>query len=431
MSRPAAPSYVVGSFSTDANFPAGPDPWSATPTKVAPPSPAGGFVPGSAAASEYVNYELNQAFVTDAAARAYQQTLLDFTGQIQGLSWTSSALSASNKRTYSRPVFDSVTNRWIISGQDATPTPGAFVCYDGRGWRATGGWVGDPSRTPFCMAVNPTTGLAVAISSQGDKSWALPAGSETWNASVSTAVTGQIFGGNCCHWFPAALSGAGACVAIGGVSGVVKMIRGTGLAAWTDISLSVPAGLSGKITWECAANPTIFVAFTPDTLNQQTYMTSSDGSTFTLRTLAAGIVGASDAVEDVHYNAAEGIFMLAVGSTTGGKIYTSPDALTWTLKATLPTGYVPTDLAACGSLWALSVQRDIAGAVPRFTVILSTDQGATWRYTDGAMSVGSLSVGTQIRSSGGLSSNGRGFVLSDSISLLHTAACAGLPAVIS
>jgi hypothetical protein len=148
MGRPAnptltAPSYTPRTFATDANYPAGADPWSGNPTKVEPASPAEGFVPETGASAEEMNKLLNDAYTTQADAKSAHvttvsevgtslQNLIDYLAQGPTLNFDAPAAGGlAGSRTIE---FIPATLQWIAFGPTTSGTVTAIRTRDRRTW---------------------------------------------------------------------------------------------------------------------------------------------------------------------------------------------------------------------------------------------------------------------------------------------------------
>lgn len=366
--------YVIPDWATGVNYPAGSDPWSGQPTKVAPPSVLNGFVPNTLAPAEYMNYELNKAFVTDGSAKAAINALADAVGQGEVLTFVPAGFTSCFKVAY-----DVVDNRWLVSGNiGGSDLP--FQSYNGGGlWFPMAAWPGIAILSKPILGSNPA-GMVVGIDGTGGHGYSLPAGSNTWSVWTVPAVANTF---REVTW----LASGSTFIALGTTGTAPTLYRSTGAANWTNSTSSVPATFSAYGGhWSCASSPTLFVAVPRSGTLGANYMTSSDGVTFTLRTTLPN--AANFAGRAVHYNAVEGLWMYVSLFTNFSanqiSVYTSPDGINWTLKFSGGSlNWEVYDLSSAGGVWAMLTQKDVGTPVERTMVIYSVDSGVTWRVTDG------------------------------------------------
>lgn len=400
--RPTYPTWTVPGFSTDANYPAGANPWNGQPTKVAYPGMTGGFVPNQPNAAQYFNYLHNIGFVTDQATQAYLTALLDFVGQSQGLNWQyKSTNQLVNGGTFNEPpvemswpLYDPIEARWVMVGGTIHAGPLGWISHSSGGGIEGGNAFFNPTGLfdsgtdyPMCGAVNPTTGLIVYLKRSGVSTAALPSGSYTWNTpqTLGAGGTGDATYGDM-RWFPP----ASAFLVVSEQGGNATFYKGDGLAPWTDISTLVPVGMraipAGQVrhTWHCTNSPTRMLAF--EQYSGNSYFSTDDGVTSTSRTLPAGVLAnVNQIITAATYMTSTSLFFIVVHDKVAltFKTYFSGDGVSWSLAATAPTTKVlPHCIGAVGTMLLMYGTRDPLGAHPRSKFFLSVDNGATWRETD-------------------------------------------------
>src|SRR5882672_4735605 len=396
MSRPSAASYTVPTWATNTNYPAGGAPWSGQPIKVAFASPAGGFVPGSGAAAEYFNKLFFDTFGTDTSAKTYFGTLADGLGQADVINWT-------QEPTFNNvfgPTYDTVNHRWIASAS----TGGGdlpWISYDGgQVWVSTS-WSSTPTNKPV-VGSNPA-GLVVGVDGASNKAYWLPASSPSTFSNTTAGIAGHTVFYRDVVW----LASGSVFLAAGRESGIGShLIKSTGTAAWTDLTASIPGTVNSIHDWSADASPTRAVFIPKNAAMGVNYMTTDDGTTFTLRTTLP--ITTNFVPKAVHYNATQGLWMFGAlfvgGSANQLNFWTSPDGLTWTVKAqpAYPNWEIY-DISSLGAVWVALVAREVGLANERMTVLYSTDDGATWRPSDLSLPVatGGVDPNRNVLSAGG------------------------------
>lgn len=386
MSRPAAPSWIVPTFATDANYPAGSDPWAGTPTKVIFSGATGGFVPGQSAAAQYVNYHFNAAYTVEASVKAYNQALLDAFGQAYVHSWSAETypdLGVASTEVRS-PLWDPVRGAWFVAYQDTGGQRAAHSFDGGRTWNSHSYFTS--ASLPVYLGNNPA-GLLVAVDGANNLAWYNNTpGSTTWTAVTLSGLAAVT---RFCriNWFVPTSQ----FIAVGGTgTPTSKMIRGNGTSNWADVSASIPAAINAQEKWTQDVSPTLFCAI-PRVTAGVNYMTSTDLITFTQRTSLPSVAGFWPAA--LKYNAAEALWMVVYNNASGNiRVYTNPDPVagTWTLKFFSSFGQCTVysaSLAVSGSLWLLSgIYDGSTASQTRYSGLYSVDSGVTWRSIDMYMS---------------------------------------------
>lgn len=369
MSKPAAPSWTIPQWATTTNYPAGPNPWNGQPTKVAYVSPTGGFVPRQGAAAQFINYEFNLAFATDQSAKDYALTLLDYVGQATALSFTQFAFSSATSIT--TPAYDAVTHRWVCIRNTGAAIDFLWS-YDGSYWLTGASFTS--FNMPEVVAVNPS-GIVVAIDN-ALAARSLPVTSTTWSSYTVAGTAGTVF--QAATWLPS----ANLFLAVGSSAGpIARGATSAGAANWVDVSTGF--GSAAFATIRVAASPTLGVVFSNDA-NQTAYWTTTNGSTFTARVFPTLVSGES--LMTMAFSSSDGWMAISRKADTTFRTWTSPDALTWTLKsATTSIRWAPRSLKAIGSVWMLLTGRDTSIDSQRETALYSTDYGATWRVSNVGM----------------------------------------------
>lgn len=122
MSRPVNPVAAPAIFASDANYPAGTDPWSGQPLKVAVPNKATGFVPNQGAGAPHLNEVLNGITVNLEASRVQAQAQLDYLGNVPSLNFIPRVPLTYNT-TMTASGWDNFYDRFYTSQTDGTSIP--------------------------------------------------------------------------------------------------------------------------------------------------------------------------------------------------------------------------------------------------------------------------------------------------------------------
>jgi len=429
MSRPVNPSYTLPTWADDSNYSAGSEAWSGTATKVAPLTRL--WTPNTKPPAQYFNYVLDQAFDTDAAAKAYQQTMMDFVGQMQAMNWPARTINDVNYSYGPAAVWNSWYKNWVISANDDplnNHDATISISYDGRTWQAGSAFPGKGDIGAIC--VNPTNGRLVAVSdsaTNGGKLSARSAGGGSWTQS-GTANTGDN-ATECLHYFNSRIIFMGR---EGGTNGVILVSTDDG-DNWAAYSGTYPtAAASGYKFFNAADDGTTFVSFPrdPSTTSNDKFMYSTDGHNFSVGTMPEAVN-----VQAVAYSSLTGKFM-ALSSVNSGatKVFTSSDGVTWTKVFTAgavvggidSAAYPWRALTCCGSLWVALEKTD-------GRVWFSYDDGVTWKlstfnYKDDAGNTATERAAMVVPTRNYLASNGHQMLLTTRANLWASLSM-GLPSV--
>jgi len=413
MGRPAnpsltAPSYTPRTFATDANYPAGSDPWSGNPTKVEPASPAEGFVPETGASAEEVNKLLYDGFTTQANAKTAHattvtevqtnlQALVDYLAQGPVLDF---AAPAAGGLAGSRTIeFIPATLQWIAFGPTTSGTVTAIRTLDRRTWPTANeigagaqiaGYNGRAAVDPSGNIVMPGSGVT-----DGDKvTEATSAAVWTKHAGVfAVAMVGpdvRYDVTNALWCVCAKKNGVNAVQVYTSPDRVTWTLRtppvftfDAAVGPWVTLGSNGAGTLIMKGIYNASTNPNA-------ANNVAQFSRSTDGGvTWSAPVSYAAAFATPVTVGQGYYDERPiwtGTYWISVESNpTDLKSYiftSTDDGVSWTNVATLTTVAI-TCIAALGEL--LVALCKTSAAVGR--VIFSIDRGVTWHYTDENLSV--------------------------------------------
>jgi len=367
MSRPVDPSWTVGSWATNTNYPAGSDPWSGQPIKVTHPGPAGGFVPGQGAGAPYVNYEFNRLYTTQATEKSFLQSLTTFVGQEQALNFR---VSDSGDANFA--FFNKKYNSWLLCDDAETVVEardwgnlydlGSIVASAGAGEDCIHG-DSDPSGN-FVIATK-TRYVFQRPYSSGTVTKVDVAGSAVTLTEAQVAY--DSVRGKWLWW---------------GADGSSYTKNSSNRTSWSSATNPPFAG-DGSFTNRMVANPTtgriLFVCRNSSPNRLYIDRTDDAGATWTSTTFITITTWTPDAVW-LTYNESTTTWILAASSVSDAlcKVWTSTDdGVTWTEVSSFTTTLI-TSIASIGELWVALAKGLAPPGSTRHNVIYSTDRGVTW-----------------------------------------------------
>lgn len=312
------------SWATDADYPAGSDPWSATPTRVEPSAgfSAAGFAPNTIPAAQHLNY----LFGTHAEHLAQ---LVD----MFALQWRVARATPDLFNTDNDGDAPLIVSSYEVSGSIWIPTlllfssDPAYVysSRDGDVWTLRGDYSATygGSMGPPKLWVAGTYSSAPVVLAIGD--------GITGDWRKYTAVGGtQTFGGNTVGAGTAIQKGAqlwnGRWVLVGTGAAQYK----NDLSAGNFTAATVPGGWAGKSCSCLAQSADREEAIALATASTTVYMYTLDGITW-----SAGAMPVSAAWTSATYHTGLGVWIVC---SDAGLVYTSAAASgPWTLQPTAPT----------------------------------------------------------------------------------------------
>lgn len=372
--RPLPPGWPIPTWAPDANYPAGSDPWSGLPTKVAHPGAASvGFTPKRGVPAQCVNAALADAYDANGDAKMYLSTLLDWTGQ----DVVNFPVSATTSGLMSIVLYDKNKQTWAgIGGQDFfVKTKDPYV------WAASteisGGALlaGNYETYDFDVAPDGSIVIANRDTMSVDDAYQERNGAGAWTKQIGNLGAGS--------YFPNvryAVTAAKWCWVARDEADHPAVWTSTNRIAWT--SRTAPTGLpdpDAAIILTVAADGASVLIMQAYSGTNTYFSKSTDGGV----TWSAAVTKALGFTPSGTYRSRpvwNGSYWLAHAvntSTHKTRVFKSTDGLTWTQVADLANvGLV--QIAALGELWmALSDASDAQ-------VLVSTDAGTTWKFTDRA-----------------------------------------------
>jgi len=364
---------TVRAIAADANYPAGTDAWSATPTKVAPPGSLAttGYVPGVAVNAQHENYLKDEIF--------------DHVRDLQGRAVIKQAASGGPLFTWMLGAYMPQINCYVSASDSAgTPKIAKYAPNDLSKKVATATTIpaynnrfayDNTTKTLACFP-SPLSGSSGNVSIIADVK-ALTyttAAAPTLNARYQDACQDQV---------------TGRVVLAAGLNSGTPVY---GIAYGQPSALSwtpAPTGwVSDARTW-VASSPTETRVFS----SAKTYETANGGATVPAvcsnTTWTAGLPAGSVMYRptwDPTYNRwicsthDTGSHALASASS---RLWTSSDGITWTTLNAF-TKYAFVDLLAHkGWLFGIAVELDLAADAGHagLVVLYSNDGGSTWKHT--------------------------------------------------
>lgn len=386
-------------------------PWDGQPTFVNPGVDF--FTPQSAVTAQGLNYTLKQLGANDTA-------LLDLSGSLDANNWpnnlipTGGALDGTHNGLVGYFLWDSVYGRWLIWIHNLNDSGMNEVWTTSDGGRSASKLcnVSSASDSAFLarhfLAVRNTDGLISAVYDSlggvsSDCYTITPAG------SVATHTAAGPQGSRIVNtWFAA----GGVFVAIGqfdttSLKGVYSSPDGT---TWTDRTAAsgMVSGTSFTGTnnfVRVAQSSTTMVVFSP-VASVTTFVTTSNGTT-TWSSLTSPIA-TGEQVQDVTWDAVNSLWLVLATDGTTSTLYKSSDLTTWT-SAVISTSTTYSGIAASNGMY-VAVAKGTAGSVGNSRAVYSTDKGVTWRWCLGYSLKWAFASSGAVDVSEKIVSNGQQFV---------------------
>ena len=351
--RPANPSYTTRTWATDASYPAGSDLWSSQPTKAEHPGPAGGFVPGQGGGAPYFNKLFNDAFTQDANAKTSLDALFDFVGSMPALNFRANASDVFNCA-----AWNPAERRWYFGADTAVIK---YSANQGASFSADVLSAVAGTNNILTMASDPS-GNMMALTAALDW-YEYNKGTTTWAQRSNVWVTDTPHSGETyklvydpvhSKWIAGGVKNGG-----GSPGGSFQLFHTSDRINWTaslgeqNNTGSLATCLKGCL----AVNPStglVMGCYVGDPAGTPTLVTatSSDGGANFTQQPTSGISFLPTNMS-LTFEPDAGLFVLVAATNSGAgttKVYTSTDGSSWTLKTTLSAACL-FSIQCLGDLW--------------------------------------------------------------------------------
>lgn len=364
--RPANPI----TFADTVNYPGGTADWSSQPTKVEPA--VGYFTPEVPIGADEINYLVNKLAV-------HAQGMQDWAGQLVALNFGPEKIDSL---PLTAACYDPVSKVIFYAGPSAA-APGQYrISYSSDGGANFSRSSLNATAAQDFWALHPSVDGLSLIALEGSNTTSInkfTLATYVWSRVTAAApditAPGEsfIFNNLLIVAYPR-LSG--------GITGVFHVYTSAnGDTAWTNVAtltattqdigaLFAATGPSIAVVVPCTGIPSSIAV-------PNKYITSTDGTAWTLQTFA-GITLVTESFTGVCYSSTDEIFYATVVASGDTRVYSSPDAVTWSSVGTV-TGAKLSGIASVGSLLAAIDYTEDMPDTQR--VLISTDGGIIWGRT--------------------------------------------------
>lgn len=394
MSLPNFITVTVPTWATGGNYPAGPDPWSATPMRQTPISTY--WTPKTSDPAQYMNNQLGLIGDQIGNVNTNLNILDTFVTQLQNFNLVYQNVATDISTLTSGSLFlvlrDTFNHRWLAWGATGTSTNASFLTTTDI--LTVSSWVG--LNTPSSYTALTTITSGVVDSATGNAIFSgIGSGTLHWYAvnsgtlnsnSFSTGHSENIF--SCAFFNSIYLMFGFEATTLNNVA----FSLASPTAVPTNISASLPATLAtssattGYIQVKTAQSSSLIMIICRDTglVHPNNYAYSSDGTTWTLGTIS---LTSGYYMVGVSYSSTLSRFMVASTNGTNSQFHTSSNGTSWTLQGTINSKVV-LDLKSNFNSF-LSLFTDYSYGV-------TIDSGATWNRGVHTLNSGSTMSGISV-----------------------------------
>lgn len=352
------PTGLIPSWANDDNLDDPGEPWDGNPTKVEPGAGKrdDGHLPDEDIDAQHVNHLLNE-----------QGKWIQFFSDIQIQNWLiPNTMPTTTPNTGNCVTWDQGATQWVVCGDALTNDIRADFSENGHDWVAEDEPAISSLDPEYCFSKPasdaPTHGgsFVIAIGDSDTRINELRSG--TWTSTNLAGDDDSMRGG---VWDP-----SNQLLLLGGHNDAGPPVEPifyhsvSTAFSWTRV---VPAFSNSETVVDVQTDGSGLSLAVGDQTDGDTW-TSTNGTAWTLRTTTIDDMRACWFNPDAAAGA--GLWMIV----TNNEVFTSPDAINWSLASTLLSGtFQFHTLRGFGSLWVCGSGSDSA-------ILFSTDDGANWRH---------------------------------------------------
>jgi hypothetical protein len=346
------------------NYPAGSNTYNGTPIKVDPNYAY--FTPDQASTAQEMNQILNAISVQSSVG-----------GAVPGVSWgaTFTASATAGYVNFYGGAWDPVGNTWLVcAGSSGTVSSNVFLAYgvnDAGGWSSVdngAGALGFATSAAFdgtnYFGAFCTTSVADIYHCTFGGAWTLGFNSAGAGLSSTTLPIGVL------TVFAGRVVGAFAGTFPGSIGAFVAYETTPGTPSSWSVPVTKIGGAYGDIFM---AQSSALLVVMPQGGPPTNYMTSPDGTTWTLQSTA--FLASGEQPNGLVYSPADGAFVLVTGTGSRMNTYQSQDGVNWTQVSSISSFTGSRGLGVNNSS-CLAVTVSVAAGL---RILYSPDGGFTWR----------------------------------------------------